>query len=457
MGRYIDRTYDGPLGPTAYRAYLPYGIAGWNPELGGQTAARVKAAGDRIAALAARLPSHRSMRWCLNRSEGIASSDVEGISTTLRSLSLLESLRAEHDPQRRRRDTQALGAARLTARAVEIGHRAGTPVGVADLLEMHRRLFDGSSVAFEPGRLRSDDIWVGAAGATPLEALYVAPPAEHVGPLVHDLMEYVSVHDLLHPLLKAAIAHLQFETIHPFPDGNGRVGRALIHLVLQRNWPGVAPIPLSAAIAEHKQAYYQSLRPYQVFTGDPESPIRAACAEAAAAYIADAAEVACDYTEAAAAAVADMHAEWDGLSLRPHSAAAAVLEVMATMPAAGVEYLCDATGRAPNAVRRGLRTLAAAGAVAETRDEHTGRRVFEVPELLQIVDHRHKLLNRCWQGRQGGLGLSPAELLAQWRHDVAAAAAPRAAEPRPRCPHVGERSRTRCARPAGHRPPHRYT
>ena len=280
--------------------------------MGGQTAARIKAAGDRIAALAARLPSHRSMRWCLNRSEGIASSDVEGISTTLRSLSLLESLRAEHDPQRRRRDTQALGAARLTARAAEIGRRAGPPVGVADLLEMHRRLFEGSSVAFEPCRLRCDDIWVSAAGTTPLEALYVAPPAEHVGPLVHDLMEYVSAHDLLHPLLKAAIAHLQFETIHPFPDGNGRVGRALIHLVLQRNWPGVAPIPLSAAIAEHKQAYYQSLRPYQTYTGDPESPIRAACAEAAAA--------------------AGMLAEWDGLSLRPHSAASAVLEAWRQCP-----------------------------------------------------------------------------------------------------------------------------
>ena len=457
MGGYLDRTYHGPLGPTPYRAYLPHGVAGWNPGMGEQAAARVKAAGDRIAAMAARLPPQRSMQWCLNRSEGIASSDVEGISTTLRSLSLLESLRAEHDPERRRRDTQALGAARLTARAAEIGRRADEAVGVADLQEMHRRLFDTSSVPFEPGRLRSDDIWVGAPGAAPLEALYVAPPAEHVGPLVDDLMEYVSAQDLLHPLLKAAVVHLQFETIHPFPDGNGRVGRALIHCVLQRNWPETPPIPLSAAIAEHKQAYYQSLRPYQTYTGDPESPIRDACAEVAVTYIADAAEVACDYTEATAEAVAGMHAEWDGLNLRPHSAAAAVLEVMATMPAAGVKYLCDKTGRAPNAIRRGLRRLATVGAVSETRDEHTGRRVFEVPELLQIVDHRQRLLKRCWQAHQGGLKLSPSELLAEWRHDIAVTAESSAAEPRPLCPHIGERSRTRCTRPAGHRQPHRYS
>ena len=105
MGKYLDRTYDGVLGPEPYRAYVPHGIVGWNPEISEQTAERVQAAGDRIMGLAADLPEHRSMRWCLNRSEGIASSDVEGISTTLRSLSLLESLRAERDSQRQQRDT----------------------------------------------------------------------------------------------------------------------------------------------------------------------------------------------------------------------------------------------------------------------------------------------------------------------------------------------------------------
>ena len=455
VGGYLDRTHQGPLGPVAYRAYVPHGIAGWDPVLGTATAGRVKAAGDRIAAMAACLPSHRSLRWCLNRSEGIASSDVEGISTTLRSLSLLESLRSSQDPERRRHDTQALGAARLTARAGEIGRRTGGPVGLLDLLGMHQRLFEATSVPFDPGRLRSDDIWIGAAGATPTEALYVAPPADRVGPLVGDLMEFVSARDLMHPLLKAAVAHLQFETIHPFPDGNGRVGRALIHCVLQRNWPDAPPIPLSAAIAENKQAYYQSLRPYQTYTGDSDSPIRDACAEAAAGYIAEAAEVACDYTEAIALAVADMHAQWDQLALRPHSAAAAVLEAMETMPAAGVAYLCETTERSPNAVRRGLRKLTADGAITETRDEHTGRRAFEVPVLLQIVDHRQELLRRCWQERQGGTNPSPGELLAQWRQEIASGAPPQQ-EPQ-RCPHVGERSNTRCTRPTGHRPPHRYT
>ena len=458
MGKYLDRTHDGVLGPEPYKAYVPHGIADWNPEIGEQTAQRLKAAGDRIAGLAARLPQHRAMQWCLNRSEGIASSDVEGISTTLRSLSLLESLRAERDPQRQERDIQALGAVRLTAHAVGVGRRTDAPVGVADLCEMHRRLFEDADVGFEPGRVRNDDIWVGPEGATPPEALYVAPPAAHVGPLCQDLVRYVSAHDLRHPLVKAAIAHLQFETIHPFPDGNGRVGRALIHCVLQRCWPASVPVPLSAAIAEHKQSYFQALRPYQTYTGDRDSRIRDACGEAAVSFIADAAAVACDYTEAVARVITDMHAKWRDLNLRPHSSAAATLEAMSTMPAASIDYLCEATDRSANSVRRGLRRLVSAGAVTETRDEDTGRRVFEVPDLLEVVDHRQKLLRRCWQAHQAGLGRSPAELVAEWRRDIATdAARQQSPTQRPRCSHIGERSKVRCTQPAGHPLPHRYT
>ena len=415
----MERAYRGILGTETYRAFLPHGVAGWNPQMGRQTAACVRAAGERIIALGARLRSHRSVRWCLHRSEGIASSDVEGISTTLRSVSLLESQRSDYNPRYHPRDTQTLGAVRLTTLATEIGRRTDPPFGLGDLQEMHRRLFDGITVPFVPGQLRSDDIWVGASGATPHEALYVAPPAEHVGPLLDDLAAYVASQCLLHPLLKAAVAHLQFETIHPFPDGNGRVGRALIHCVLRRDWPEMPPLPLSAAIAENKQAYYQSLRPYQMYIGEADNPLRAACAEAAAAYVADAAEVACDYTEVVAEAVTAMHAVWAALSLRPHSAAAAVLEAMTTMPAADLKYLCHTTGRSPNAVRRALRKLAFAGVVSISRDDHTRRRVFEIPTLLKIVDHRQSLLARCWRARQDHSRPSPKELLTQWRHDIA--------------------------------------
>lgn len=344
---------------------------------------------------------------------------MEGVSTTLRSLSLLESLRVERNPERQKRDRQALGAVRLAALAVAVGRSAAGPLTVSDLGEMHKRLFDGTDVPFEPGRLRNDDIWVGPSGVTPPEALYVAPPAEHVLPLCEDLMEYVSAYDLEHPLVKAAIAHLQFETIHPYPDGNGRVGRVLIHCVLQRNWPTMAPVPVSAAIAEHRRDYFAALRPYQAYTGDSDSQVRDVCAEAAVSFVADAAAVACDYAESVGYVIAGMQDEWDGLALRSHSSAAATLAALSTMPAASVPYLVDATGRSANSVRRGLRTLFSSGAVAESRDEDTGRRVFEVPEMLRVVDHRQKLLQICWHSRQTSQGLSTAEIVDEWNRSVA--------------------------------------
>ncbi|MDE0235723.1 MAG: hypothetical protein OXN95_00685, partial [bacterium] len=117
--------------------------------------------------------------------------------------------------------------------------------------------------------------------------------------------------------------------------------------------------------------------------------------------------------------IAGMQTKWDGLALRSHSAAAATLAAMSTMPAASVPYLVDATGRSANSVRRGLRTLVSSGAVEESRDEDTGRRVFEVPEMLRVVDHRQNLLQICWHSRQKGLGLSTAGIVDEWDRTVA--------------------------------------
>ncbi len=153
-----------------------------------------------------------------------------------------------------------------------------------------------------------------------------------------------------------------------------------------------------------------------------------------------------------------MDAKWHALDLRPHSAAAATLEAMSTMPAATIDYLRDATSRRADSVRRGLRRLVKAGAVAETHDENTGRRVFEAPELLQIVDHRQQLLRRCWETYQAGFERSPAKLVAEWRRSIAIDEAQKQpSRQRRRCSHIGERSKVQCTRRAGHPPPHRYT
>ncbi len=460
MGRMVSRTYDGLLGPEPYEALVPHGISGWRLIPEQQTVRRVESAAVRLRALQQGVAPSAALQWCLNRAEGIASSDVEGISTTLRSLSLLESLRGHRDPTRQARDREALGAVRLNAHAIAVGRRGARPVTAGVVKEMHRVLFEGTDQAFEPGRFRDREVWIGAPGTrSPARAHYVPAPHEFVAPLVEDLMEYVSSPSWVHPLARAAVAHLQLETIHPFLDGNGRIGRALMHCVLERGLSGSVAVPLSAAIGERRQEYIQSLRPYQTYVGADDSEVRGATAEVAISYIADAAVVACAYAEVVAESIAEMQRDIDNFKLRSHSAAAAALAEMSTMPAVTVDYLADKTGRSPGSLRRGLRGLADMGAVDESVDEDTGRTVYALPAMLYVVDQRSALLDRCWTLHETGVEVEPADLLAQFR-DLSRAMPASADESPPspaRCTHIGARSGIQCRLRPGHAPPHRYT
>ena len=109
------------------------------------------------------------------------------------------------------------------------------PSGLCDI---HRALLARSIGARGAGEVRDAQNWIGGNDYNPCGADYVPPPAEEVAPLLDDLCAFAN-DDLLPPLLQAAAAHAQFETIHPFEDGNGRTGRALVQVILRRR--GLAP------------------------------------------------------------------------------------------------------------------------------------------------------------------------------------------------------------------------
>ena len=109
------------------------------------------------------------------------------------------------------------------------------------------------------GVLREEQGWIGGGSFNPCNAAYVPPPPDRVPELMHDLVAYVNT-DYHSPLTQAAVAHAQFETIHPFGDGNGRAGRALIHIVLQRR--GLAPRfvpPISLVLSTWLDSYIEGL------------------------------------------------------------------------------------------------------------------------------------------------------------------------------------------------------
>lgn len=142
--------------------------------------------------------------------------------------------------------------------AVESLSTADT-VTVDGLLEVHERLLSRTRLREHAGQIRSVPNWIGGSSFNPCSAAFVPPPPEQVEGLLADLCAFVN-DDVLPAVAQAAIAHSQFETIHPFVDGNGRTGRALIHVVLRRR--GVAPRilpPISLALATWSQSYIEGL------------------------------------------------------------------------------------------------------------------------------------------------------------------------------------------------------
>lgn len=113
---------------------------------------------------------------------------------------------------------------------IEVGAKAA-PITPEDVKAIHRELAIVPPLDRIAGQFRDEQGWIG--GATPPEADYVGPPEDHVEPLIVDLCEYMDRDDVP-PVVQAAIAHAQFELIHPFGDENGRVGRILIHSLFRK-------------------------------------------------------------------------------------------------------------------------------------------------------------------------------------------------------------------------------
>src|SRR5690606_20423300 len=131
------------------------------------------------------------------------------------------------------------------------------------ILAIHRKLMERSPNPTIAGKLRTVQNWIGGNDYNPCGADFVPPPPERLEGLMEDLCGFLN-EETLPPLIQAALMHAQFETIHPFDDGNGRTGRALIHVVLRRR--GVAPAyvpPISVVLAAARERYIRGLTDYR--------------------------------------------------------------------------------------------------------------------------------------------------------------------------------------------------
>jgi Fic family protein len=255
-----------------YETYIPDPLMGRQFAFDGDVAADIADAEGAISKMneqATALVDTEALARILLRAEAVASSRIEGLEVGARRL-----LRAEVTRSLKQRSSdvtamEVLGNIDAMVYGVErVG--ADDEITVDLLLEIHRRLLAGTELDRYSGRIREAQNWIGGSDYNPCSAAFVPPPHEHVPELLADLCDFCNT-DELPAVAQAAIAHAQFETIHPFVDGNGRAGRALIHLVLRSRGLALRVLPpVSLVLATWARTYIDGLNRYR-YVGAPTS------------------------------------------------------------------------------------------------------------------------------------------------------------------------------------------
>ncbi|MGD9695787.1 MAG: Fic family protein [Thermoleophilia bacterium] len=356
-----------------FTAYVPDEIGEWEPRIGASLAALIAEAERLCAALNHDPPTLGSMDALarqLLRAEAVASSRIEGLIMSHRRLALAQAAAGV--------DSLADQIVGNIAAMEEAVTTAGTleRITTADILEIHRTLLKDTRDAHIAGVVRERQNWIGGEASSPASADFVPPPAREVCRLLDDLCRFLNRTDLT-PATQAAIAHAQFETIHPFADGNGRVGRALIQLVLRRR--GLAPEfvpPISLAFAADAQRYVKGLTVYRY--GDLEDWLEV---------FADALGRAAERSRSFAADVVELQHDWIQKAGRPRrgSSAQRLIEMLPGRPVLGTDTAAQMLEVSHEAARQAMNSLEAAG-VVRNRAAGKGRRIWEAIGLFDLLD-----------------------------------------------------------------------
>jgi len=366
--------------PCEYAAYRPDGIAGRPISLDGEVTAEVADAEQAIArfdAGATRLADTEALARLLLRAESVASSKIEGLEVGGSRL-----LRAAADAHPERSDLTALEVLRnIEAMRWAVGeaseHSADAIRGV------HERLLRGTRLDDEAGRVREIQNWIGGSGFNPCSADFVPPPPDLVPELLEDLVAFLN-EDSMPAVVQAALAHAQFETLHPFVDGNGRTGRALIHIVLRRRGLALRALPPISLILATRSADYVRLLNATRYDGPPDSEHASAALNEWIGFFAGACRRAVADAEAFEQELSDLIAKWEAL-VQPSRADSAVRALVVALP--GVPVLTVPTaaatiGRSFEATNNAMQRLVEVGIL---RQISLGKRnrAFEAAEVIE--------------------------------------------------------------------------
>ncbi len=357
-----------------FQAYVPAAIADQGFLLGAHVAAAAANAELACRKLDEERPTVVNLEALarpLLRAESVASSRIEGLVLSHRRLA-----KAAFSPEARDLTARSvLGNINALERALDLGGEVDelTP---ENLIEVHRLLF--ASTRDEPlgGLVRREQNWIGGAASSPQRAEFIPPPPEFVRDLLDDLCAFCNREDLP-AVIQAAIAHVQFETIHPFHDGNGRVGRALILIILRRRRVSQRYLPpVSLALAGAADRYIAGLTSWR--SGDEEDWY---------AVFTDAVYRSANEAREFADRVAELQHRWMDLAGNPRrgSGALRLIELLPSHPIVDVKTATEILGGTQERARQAVLRLEEAGVLRQTS---VGRRnrAWETVGLFDLLD-----------------------------------------------------------------------
>jgi Fic family protein len=352
--------------------WLPPLIADRALPLDGTLAAELEVAMRQITTLdAAHDGTLQALGLLLLRTESVSSSKIESVQASLE-----DYARALHGI---RANSSAVSMAAATA-ALDSMIRNVSPgrlIALDDIATAHALLMaDERSEADYTGRLRDMQNWIGGSDHSPRAALYVPPPPDTVPAYMADLLAFANRDDLP-ALAQAAIAHAQFESIHPFTDGNGRIGRALINTILRRRGATTQiVVPLASALVAHRERYFELLGSYR---DGQVHPLLTSFAHACRIAAAEAATT--------ANRLGEIPSEWRSLAgpVRAGSAAARLLDLLPTQPILSAEDACSLIDASRSSVFAAISRLQGAGVLRPLTDRKRDQ-VWGAGAILDELD-----------------------------------------------------------------------
>ncbi len=273
MARIVGETRRSTVAGDTVAAFVPFPLPPSDPPLEvasfGEVLPRAQHALSRLDLAGEMVPSLDWFIYAFVRKEAVVSSQIEGTEATLDDLLTFEATPEGTKPGADVEEVCNYLDALSWARR-ELARPKGLPLSMRLIHGVHRRLMKGvRGASKQPGEVRRTQNWVG--GSRPSNAAYVPPPPEEVPRLLGELERYIHAEDSLPPLVRAGLVHVQFESIHPYLDGNGRVGRLLLALLLE-HWKLLsAPLLyLSLHFKRRRPDYYRLLNEVRR-TGDWEA------------------------------------------------------------------------------------------------------------------------------------------------------------------------------------------